>query len=176
MVYITTCCGLFILSVCSFFSGTTISYFSRTISFISGLFSQSRTISYFSRLVYRMQPNFLSWWPTHKRVKKGNFTSSPHHPKKNSAQKYIYSSLCPLWAPKRSETRPPAPDIGRPRGLEITAISQTDLGGSIPAWVQSQGRRLAKNKRLGGGSVFFKTSGVGAIHSETTLRRSKIDS
>lgn len=30
--------------------------------------------------------------------------------------------------------------------LEITAISQTDLGGSIPAWVQSQGRRLAKNK------------------------------
>ena len=30
--------------------------------------------------------------------------------------------------------------------LEITAVSQTNLGGSIPAWVQSQGRRLAKSK------------------------------
>ena len=34
------------------------------------------------------------------------------------------------------------------RGVEITAVSQTNLGGSIPAWVQSQGRRLAKSKLL----------------------------
>ncbi|CAL1138045.1 unnamed protein product [Cladocopium goreaui] len=32
--------------------------------------------------------------------------------------------------------------------VEITAVSQTNLGGSIPAWVQSQGRRLAKSKLL----------------------------
>lgn len=41
-------------------------------------------------------------------------------------------------------------------GLEITAVSQTNLGGSIPAWVQSQGRRLAKSKFLG--SILFVTS------------------
>jgi hypothetical protein len=46
-------------------------------------------------------------------------------------------------------------DTSRGPGVEITAVSQTNLGGSIPAWVQSQGRRLAKSKFLGKGTLFL---------------------